>query len=339
MSRGKLEPELEKKKMMCVKTDKGCFISDCFATSGYDYNYHRTAIKDLIFNGKKATGTYYANWYYIEEYPTLIQIEKDGDVINQRYELRDESLASEKMPKVIPYEEKDNYNYDIIENLYSYKYDREPSYLEEVPYDIQVVCELENYNFPPKFDYKGVHKQDWSDCEYTIKNTDIKHQMLDKMIFPEVLLHERPCKLSSKQMYDITRQYILEHIDNSVAKITSNYDFCFTVKKLIPLIEPETVTYQNIFARTKRERNKIHTSVKKFEEKEIFAMTDEQQRYKGYPIIPEMCANNETELKEKIDTWLEGLIEIINKPLCQCPECKGTGYIGEIEKAKFNYAE
>ena len=114
---------------MCVKTDKGCFISDCFATSGYDYNYHRTAIKDLIFNGKKATGTYYANWYYIEEYPTLIQIEKDGDVINQRYELKDESLASEKMPKVIPYEEKDNYNYDIIENLYSYKYDREPSYL------------------------------------------------------------------------------------------------------------------------------------------------------------------------------------------------------------------
>ena len=66
-------------------------------------------------------------------------------------------------------------------------------------------------------------------------------------------------------------------------------------------------------------------------------MTDDQQKYKGYPIIPEMCANNETELKEKIDTWLEGLIEIINKPLCQCPECKGTGYIGEIEKAKFNY--
>ena len=78
MSRGKLEPELEKKKMMCVKTDKGCFVSDCFATSGYDYNYHRTAIKDLIFNGKKATGTYYTNWYYIEEYPTLIQIEKDA---------------------------------------------------------------------------------------------------------------------------------------------------------------------------------------------------------------------------------------------------------------------
>lgn len=115
--------------------------------------------------------------------------------------------------------------------------------------------------------------------------------------------------------------------------------FVLLLKKLIPLIEPETVTYQNIFARTKRERNKIHTSVKKFEEKEIFAMTDEQQRYKGYPIIPEMCANNETELKEKIDTWLEGLIEIINKPLCQCPECKGTGYIGEIERAKFNYTE
>ena len=50
-------------KMLCVKTDKGCFISDCFATSGYDYDYHRTVIDKLIFNGKKATETYYKNWY------------------------------------------------------------------------------------------------------------------------------------------------------------------------------------------------------------------------------------------------------------------------------------
>lgn len=339
MSKERNKPLEETKPMMCVKTDKGCFISDCFATSGYDYNYHRTAIEKLLFNGKEATATFYGNWYYIEEYPTLIQRKCEGDVINQRYELHDESLESDKMPKIIPYEERENYSDSVLDNLYLYKYDREEPYLEEVPYEIQVVCEIENYNFPPKFSYNAIRKQDWSSCEYTIKNTDIKHQMLDKMIFPEVLLHERPCKLSSKQMYDITRQYILEHIDNSVAKITSNYDFCFTVKKLIPLIEPETITYQNIFARTKRERNKIHTSVKKFEEKEIFAMTDEQQRYKGYPIIPEMCANNETELKEKIDTWLEGLIEIINKPLCQCPECKGTGYIGEVERAKFDYAK
>ena len=163
--------------------------------------------------------------------------------------------------------------------------------------------------------------------------------MIDKMIFPAVLLHERPCKFTSKQMYDMTRQYILEHIDNSVAKITSNYNFCFEVRKLVPLIEPETITYHNIFARTKCERNKIHTTIKKYEEKLIFEMTTEQDKYKGYTVIPELCANNEAELKERVDTWLEGLMEIINKPLCQCPHCHGSGYIDDIKKLGFSYKE
>lgn len=325
--------------IMCVKTDKGCFISDCTVTGGYDYNYHRTALKDLLFDGKRPSDTYCSNWYYIEQYPTSIQKEMPGESINKRYELKDESLASDKMPKVIPYEEENNYNSNVIESLYSYKYDRAPNYLADVPCDIQVLCEIDNYSFPPKLEYNAIQKVSWSDKQYTIQNADVKHQMLDKIIFPAVLLHERPCKFTSKQMYDITRQYILEHIDNSVAKITSNYDFCFTVKKLIPLIEPEKITYQNIFARTKRERNKLHSCVKKFDEKEIFEMTHDQSRYNNYSVIPEMCANNETELKEKVDAWLEGLIEIINKPLCQCPHCQGTGYVGEIKKQGFDYKE
>ncbi len=327
------------KKIMVVKTDKGCFISDCFATSGYDYNYHKSVIEKLLFNGKSPIATYYPNWYYIEEYPSLIQVEKDGNAINKRYELYDKSIATDKMPEIIPYEEKEDYNYDVIESLYSFKYDREPNYLEEYPCEIQTVCEVDNFTFPPQIEYTGIHKYNYSEVPYTIKNADVQHQMLDKMIFPAVLLHESPCKFTSKQMYDITRQYILKHIDNSVAKITSNYDFCFTVKKIIPLIEPETIRYQNIFARTKRERNKIHTTVKKYEEKEIFEMTYSPENYRGYSPIPEMCANSETELKEKVDTWLSGLIEIINKPLYQCPECNGTGYVGEITKGKFDYVE
>ena len=107
---------------------------------------------------------------------------------------------------------------------------------------------------------------------------------------------------------------------------------------VIPLIEPETITYNNIFARTKRERNKILTTIKKYEEKSIFSMSDDKAQYKGYPVIPELCANSETELKDKVDMWLEGLIELINKPLCQCPQCKGTGYLDDISKTEFNYS-
>jgi hypothetical protein len=317
--------------ILCVKTDRGCYISDARDT------HYKKNLKVLFFNDKHPVDTYYNDWYFIDEYPTTIQQEVTGELINKRYVLKDDSLISDKMPKVIPYEEEDNYNSDVIESLYSYEYDRADPYKEDLDCDIQVICEVENFNFPPKFEYDAIHHWNYSEQVYTIKNADVQHQMLDKMIFPPVLLHERPCKLTSKQMYDITRQYILEHIDNAVAKITSNYAFCFEVKKLIPLIEPETITYQNIFARTKRERNKIHTTIKKYEEKTIFEMTHEQEKYRGYSVIPEMYADSEAELKEKVDTWLEGLIEIINKPLCQCPHCQGSGYIDEIKKENFEY--
>lgn len=325
--------------ILCVKTDKGCFISDCKATTGYDYNYHRTVLENMFFNGKKPTGTYYPNWFYIDSYPTTIQREVRGELLNKRYELIDTTLESDKMPLVIPYEDESKYNSNMIESLYRFKYDQAPNYMEDVECNIQVVCEIDNYSFPPKFEYRAIAKVGWNENQYTITNVNVQHQMLDKMIFPPVLLHNRPCKLSSKQMYDLTRQYILTHIDNSVAKITSNYAFCFEVKKLVPLIEPETITYQNIFGRTKKERNKIHTAIKKYDEKSIFEMTHEQEKYKGYSVIPEMYADSEAELKEKVDTWLESLITIINKPLCQCAHCHGSGYIDDIKKLGFSYKE
>ena len=320
---------------MLIKTDKGCFISDCYATHGYDYNYHQSKIKELYFNGEQPYATYKGNWYYVKEYPEKIQTLVCGQRINERYELKNQELESEKLPLIIGYKDKDKYDNDVIDSLYSYKFDRASDYFKDVEYEIEEILDIENYTFPPQIEYKGIHKVNWNEETYKIKNCDVKHQLIDEIIYPEVMLHNRPCEFTSKQMYDITRQYILENIDNKVAKITSNYNFCFTVCKIIPLLEPETITYQNIFARTKRERSKVRTTIKKYEEKKIFEMTDVQERYKGYPVIPKVVANSETELKEKVDTWLAGLIEIINKPLCTCPTCSGNGYIDEIARVDF----
>lgn len=90
--------------ILCVKTDKGCFISDNTDSKQRGWSY--TSIKKLFFDGKNPTDTYATNWYYIEQYPTSVQKEVTGDTINGRYELADESLESDKMPKVIPCEEK-----------------------------------------------------------------------------------------------------------------------------------------------------------------------------------------------------------------------------------------
>ena len=323
-------------KINVVKTDSVCFISDCNATSGYDYQYHRSKIADLYFDGKLPEKTFYPNWLKINQYPNSVKRLMSGKRINERYEIKNKDLISEKLPEVIRYENKNNYDGNAIETLYEYKYDNAPRYFEDVAVELLVVCEVDNFKEPVKFDYSTIIRNNWEDKVYQITNVDIKHQLFDKMIFPEVVLHNRPCSLSSKQVYDITRQYVKENIDTKWAKITSDYDFCFTAKKVIPLIEPENYSYQNIFARTKKERNKIHYTTKSFKETEVFQMTHNQKNYDGYTAINGITANSEIELKERLDEWLTTLIELINKPLEMCPHCNGTGYNEKIERVDKN---
>jgi len=321
----------DKLKINIVKTDTCCFISDCNATSGYDYNYFHPQVDKMLFDGECPTPTFYPNWFKIKKYPELVQQKIAGQRINCRYEIKNKNLISDQLPMVIPYEDRDNHESEVLDSLYEYEYDIDEPTLENIDCEFSVVCEINNFEEPVKFDYEAVHKYDYSDKVYHITNVNIKHQLFDKMIFPEVVLHNRPCSLSSKEVYDITRQYVREHIDNSKAKITSDYDFCFDVKKIIPLIEPETISYQNIFARTKKERNKINYSVKKCNEVSIFSMTNKQENYKGYTAIDNIIANSEVELKDKLDEWLTTLINQINKPLELCSHCNGTGYKGEVK--------
>jgi len=314
-----------------VKTNIGCFITDCIAISGYDYSYHKSKLKDLFFDGEKPESTFYPNWLKIKKYPLSIQQIQTPPSINRRYELKDKDLSSEKLPLIIKEKDYDNYDEGIF-SLYLYKRDEQEPILVDVEYEIQIVMEVDNFELPPVINYKAIKKESFSDKKFNITNTDIKHQLFDKMIFPEVMLHTRPCSISSQNLYSLVRQYIKDNIDTKVAKITSDYDFCFTVKKIIPLLEPETVSYTNIFAKTKKERNKIQYSTKSFKEIQIFEMTHAQSKYRDYTVIEPIHADNELELKNKIDEFLSNLIEIINKQMHLCPKCNGTGYIDEVKK-------
>lgn len=326
--------ENEKIIIYMVETPECCFITDCIKTSGYDYQYHHSQIESLYFDGENPDKTFAKNWMRIKKFPRIVE-RRIVKTVNARYELKDPDFASEKLPKTIPYDEKENYAYDVVDSLYQYKSDTLPPQMEPVEIEIQTVLKMEKYAEPSlKFD--AIHKFDYRDSIYQITSADVEHQLFDKLIFPEICLAHRPCSLSSKQVYDITRQYVLSHIDSEVAEITSNYDFCFTVKKRIPKIEPETVIYQNFFARKKKDRMKIRTSVKSFNQYEIFQMTHAQENYRGYTAIPAMYANSEAELKEKMNEWLTSLMNIINAPICECPHCNGTGLLGEIERVNHN---
>ena len=323
----------DKLQIHMIKTDKGCFITDCVAVNGYDWNYHRSKIKDMFFDGEKPESTFSANWVRIKQYPKTIKKLQNMPAINKRYEIKDKELESKKLPSIIKYEDMKNYDEDIF-SLYEYKEDKQNPILVDVDCDIHIIMEVENFEVPPVINYNAIKTDSFSDKEFTITNKNIEHQLFDKIIFPEIMLHTRPCSISSQKLFSLVRQHIKENINSKLAKITSDYDFCFTVKKVVPLIEPQTVSHQNIFARTKKERNKIHYTTKTFKEIEIFEMTHDQSKYNNYTVINPIFANNETELKNKIDEFLDNLMSIINKPLQMCDYCGGSGYIEEIKKIK-----
>lgn len=326
-------------KARMVRTATVCFISDCSATSGYHYEYHRSKIDQLYYDGMLPKPSFKRNWLVIDRYPTTVQRKVSGANINKRWKIRDKDMVSEKLPEVVYQSDTSFFDGDgdfKFESLYLTEYDKEPDTMVDVEIEWELILDVYDFQEPPKVVFKGIHKFNYTDEIYTIDNDCIKHQALDEMIIPEVLLHNRPSSFTSKAVYDITRNYILEHIDSAVARITSNYDFCFEVKKRIPLYVPETTTYHNVFARTKREREKLHTIVKTHTEHTIFEMTHAQECYKGYTPIPAMSAESEAALNDKMNIWLTALIEEINKPVVACSHCKGAGFI-LAEKVMASY--
>lgn len=64
-------------------------------------------------------------------------------------------------------------------------------------------------------------------------------------------------------------------------------------------------------------------------------MTHNQSNYRGYTVISGMTAKNNTELKNKMDEYLERLMEFINEPIVDCPRCKGYGVILDNKKPEM----
>lgn len=319
-----------------IKTNTKCFITTCTPEEWGETYAKSYGLKELLFDGKYAKPTYLPEWYVIDLYPA--KIEKKGVVYDYRkYVLKDEYKGCLGFKEEIDYDNRFKFEHEI-DSFYNYEYQKREVNQEVNDLEIEVIIELENFNLPT-IEYKAygaTNMNAYWDGEYNITNKGVRHQLIDKMMFPDILLPERPCKFTSKQMYDITRAYIKDNINNKYATISSDYDFCFEVKKKIKKYTPEEVTYYNIFAKTKKQRNTPHKKIVKYREETIFKMTNSKSKYDGYPIIEEMTAKNETELKEKVDTWLSELIKKINEPLVECPHCNGLGVISEIKEINCN---
>lgn len=316
-------------KLSVIQTPSCVFVSDCHSI---DNPY--SSIGTFLFDGKSPEKTYKHGWVKLQKIPKHItQLVVPGP-INARFELIDPDLMSEKIPLIIGVEdfqtinddgeEEINPKYKHLKSLYTLKADPQLPYEKDVEFQIvEKIILDEEVNFCgiriPAFsrglNYKGEF--------YYVSESDLKFSLLDQIVIPDFLLVTRPCEISSKQSYDIVRQFIKTHIDMSCAEITSDYDFCFSVQKKIELYTPEK--YQIDVSKTKRPR--YETRYRTHRLVPIFEMTFSPENYKGYTPIKPFKGRDVEDLKKNIDTFCDDLIKVINEPFKDCPHCNGYGVI------------
>jgi hypothetical protein len=208
-------------------------------------------------------------------------------------------------------------------SLYSIEY-RVETEEEKVPYEESKVFEED---LKDAAEFVGYTTAGWEKKQ--IKVTPLA-ATVHAAFYPEVMLPNKACALTSDQMYDIIRNHIRENIDGAYAHITSDYDFCFTVKKKLK-IPTENRTYDaNLFSRSKKVKLVKYQVTDR--EYEIFEMTPESRKYNGYTVISGITADNHDDLKEKLDSILHKLTEAINAPLASCFHCNGTGVTSDEQK-------
>ena len=325
----------DKLEITAIKTNKGYYLS-------LDPNgtYGTSKLLNYYMDGTKPTTTWHSQWVFVTSDPISIQQEKKQSPINHRFELIDKTMESDKIPFCFFREECAYYDDDVdywkwkekyehLQSLYGETWDEQPNIIVDIPFSLNIILTLEELREHDSFGYTVQKTQYRQDGQRQITPSEVQHQLIDRIIFPPLILPDRPCKLSSKQTYDIVRQHVKDNLNPQFAEITSDYKFCFTVKKKIRLVAP--LSYQtDINALSQRKRKpKYETRYRKDRLVEVFAMTNKEESYKGYTSIKGFQGNNQTDLKSKIDTFLLNLMDFLNEPLVDCGFCEGNGVVKE----------
>ena len=303
-----------------IKVNNGYFINNGTYATQLKSSYR--------FDGFEPKETFNNQWAFV---PTLDKCTYINQEVNKRigFKLKDNVLPTEEMPKELPeldYEDDRWAFYDSV-------YETTPSFEEECNVKVDVLLECPDIENVKDFTYK-VRNASYPNSQpgRTISSYNVINQELDKIIFPTPVLAVRPSKLSSVDSYEIIRNYVKDNIDPKVAVITSDYEFCFTVQKRIPLAEKEKYTYDannNLFS-GRRRKPKMVTDYKVERKITCFECAPNRGRegvYRGYTPCVEFEGDSWEDLQNNIDSYLKELIKEINKPLVDCDKCKGCGVI------------
>lgn len=331
-------------KLSVYKSERGLYLS-----RGDTYTPLPFAI-----NGVKATykSTWDQYWKLLEGVFEIKSVQRSkGKEVLRTYWKKGSSALPEgvKLPDEISQEDSKEWfcdseyehcmGSDCKEYLFRYAYSRVIEYgdeiLEEDSFEINFLGEIETELEPKSgvIDYKirTLTTELFSNKKVQEFNLNdvVTYSDLQKMLNPSLLNYLSPCTLSSQNVYKMVRAYVKENIDGRYATVTSDYDFCFTVKKVLPIkpwIETKPILKQNgrPYA-SPRFSKKVHENKTEV----IFEMTHEKKGYQGYTIIQPFSADNLEEMVQQVEVFLKELIEVINKPVVECNHCKGSGHVLE----------
>jgi hypothetical protein len=307
-------------------------------------------------SGKPLTDTFHTSWFLVDGEATFGVLEKHAGkkAINSRYELRNPTIGLQAIIPADKITKDDDYQWDGeyrgMQGLYEHKFEWED--LGFKPFECQPdnrgSLTFSSLGDPTKFSYKlantGSDRGEEQSIDYkTIFNqygwmTYIAIDEICKAMLPEVAWHLAPCSLTSEVSYRIIRLHLKNNIDPKWAEITSDYDFCFTIKKKVRVV-PYKHTYE-LMQWGKRRRPKFKTDLVEYKLHEIFEMTHNGEKYKGYTVIDGFRGDSLADLGETIDAYLRCLTEAVNEPLATCPKCDGMAVVNfnkipTNERARF----
>ena len=310
------------------------------------HNLYSTKLTDFKINGKEPSKTHKPGAFVVKcTESEIVSFERlvRGKEINYRYEIKNSALISEKMPAVISKADVTiDYDSDLgwigeyagLESLYDSKCDVEPEHFESAQFDTECLgkLNLQNLDNPIDFSYR-LERSNYNTNQNYLKTEElfstytkgIEVDEIVKTFTPDVVWHLHPCSISSELSYRIVRAHIKDNIDNKVASITSDYEFCFTVNKKYST--KPYVTESSVYKST---RARKPTTVKRTMESKdfkMFEMTNAKDKYKGYTILQGFEGSSLEDLKNVIDDYLNVLMQIINEPLQECSVCEGRGVV------------
>lgn len=329
-------------------SDKGIFVANRTKSFG---NTRMLLPRNSLINGKELQETHSVGWYFVEGESIVLSLEiKESDKRELvGYELTDPSLeVKDKIKPFFAKEEVNPYwcevkeeevwtNYDNLRVLYNPVYKIIEGVYQSHPVNAKLLGSIEGDIGKPLTTTFSIPKENsWGRDVTSVKISSIAHYSeIDQILVPDFAIHQRPCFLTSKDSYNIVRTFIKDNIDPKQAAITSDYDFCFAVKKKVA-VKP-WINKKEVLTSKGKSYRKPKYKQETIEHKlvEVFEMTSEENSYKGYTPIKGFKGESLEDLVENINRYLDELINFINSPVSECGHCEGTGHI--INKDVPNY--